>query len=103
MYNEPTQLPSSDSKNPILAVDERNTENVRSGYHHQSLNTRRKILEACVNADWVYSVDSVPKIKSIVSFIFHAIYGAVYRGYVYSAYPFLLWWLWEYVYFMLLS
>ena len=34
VYNEPTQLPSSDSKNPILAVDERNTENVRSGYHY---------------------------------------------------------------------
>ena len=33
VYNESTQLPSSDSKNPILAVDERNTENVRSAYH----------------------------------------------------------------------
>ena len=32
VYDEPTQLPSSDSKNPILAVDECNTENVRSGY-----------------------------------------------------------------------
>ena len=66
-----------------------------------SFNTRWIILEACVHADWVYSVDSVSKIKSILSFIFHAIYGAVSRGCMYSAYPFLLWWLWEYVYFIL--
>ena len=33
VYDEPTQLPPSDSKkNPILAVDECNTVNVRSGY-----------------------------------------------------------------------
>ena len=68
-----------------------------------SLNTRWMILEACVNADWVYSVDSVFYIKLILSFIFHAIYGAVSRGCMYSAYSFLLWWLWEYVYFILLS
>ena len=70
-----------------------------------SFNTRWKILEACVNADWEYFVDSVSEIKSILSFIFHAIhvYGAVSRGCMYSAHPFLLWWLWEYVYFILLS
>ena len=68
-----------------------------------SKNTRWQILEACVNADWEYFVDSVSEIKSILSFIFHAIYGAVFRGCMYSAYPFRLWWLWEYVYFILLS
>ena len=61
-----------------------------------SLNTRWKNLEAGVSAYWVYPVDSVYKIKSILSFIFHAIYGAVSRGCMYSTYPFLLWWLWEY-------
>ena len=40
------------------------------------------------------------KIKSIRSIIFHAMYGAVC---IHSAYPFLLWRLWEYVYFVLLS
>ena len=49
------------------------------------------ILEACVKVDWVYSVDSVSKIKSILSFIFRAIHGTVSRGCMYSAYPFLLW------------
>ena len=33
-YNEPTQLLSSCSKNPIFAVDEHITENVRSAYHN---------------------------------------------------------------------
>ena len=63
-----------------------------------SLNTRWKILEACVNADWEYFVDSVSEIKSILM-----AHGAVSRGCMYSAYPFLLWWLLEYVHFILLS
>ena len=62
-----------------------------------------KYSRSVVNADWEYFVDSVSEIKSILSFVFHAIYGAVSRGCMYSAYPFLLWWLWEYVYFILLS
>ena len=32
------------------------------------------------NAYWVYFVDCVSKIKSIISFIFHAMYGAVSRA-----------------------
>ena len=49
----------------------------------------------CLNS--VYCVECVSKIKSILSFIFHAMHVTVSRGCMYSAYPFLLWWLWEYV------
>ena len=33
VYSEPTRLFSSSSKNQIFAVDEYNTENVRTGYY----------------------------------------------------------------------
>ena len=52
----------------------------------------------------VHSVEWVSKIKSIRSIIFHEIiFHAIYQGCVHSAYLFLLWWLWEYMYFILLS
>ena len=44
-------------------------------------------------------IKCVSKIKSILAIIFHAIYIHA----VYTAYPCLLWWLWAYVYFILLS
>ena len=64
---------------------------------------------------WSHQINNTPFIKygiylvflfgqentnriSIISIIFHAIYGAVY-----PAYPFLIWWSWENVYSILLS
>ena len=46
----------------------------------------------------MYFVECVSKIKHILSFIHYTIYGAVF-----SVYPFPLWWLREYIYFVSLS
>ena len=62
VYNELTQLLSSCFKKPILSADEHNTEMwgpviiIIVTEHIQWTN-----LEACVNAYWVYSVQSMSK------------------------------------------
>ena len=66
--------------------------------YHQYADVSEGIeLNACkVLIRYILTMD-VSKIKSVLSIIFYAIYEAKY-----SAYPFLLWWLWDYVYFILL-
>ena len=49
------------------------------------------------NAHQIYSAEYVSEINSILSYFIEGI------GCVFSAYPFPSWWLWEYVYFILLS
>ena len=55
-------------------------------HHHADVSESIEHLKCC----WVHSVEN----KSILSIIFHTIY---------SPYIFILWWLWEYVYFISLS
>ena len=50
------------------------------------------------NVSQIYFVECGSRIKSVLSIVFYAIYGTVF-----SVYPFLLWWLWKYVYFILFS
>ena len=59
------------------------------------MHAYRKVLNFR-NVCQVHSVECVSKIKSILSIIFHAIYAAAW-----FSFPILLWWLWEYVNFML--
>ena len=65
-------------------------------HHIIFMQTYLKVF-AIWNACQVYSVEYVSKMKSILSIIFCAIYGTVF-----AACPFLFWWLWEYLYFILL-
>ena len=70
--------------------------------HHLIIIIVQTYLKALniLNACQIYFVECVTKIKHIL-FVFHSLYNM--WGCMFSVYPFPLWWLGEYIYFILLS